>query len=120
MQRSALAWFSDHAARPPSRVRRALTLLLTVTVWERRGAVAGLVVLAVYGLAFAVVVFRHEASLSWSKAHPILDSALVAPLVFLALALLTGLELALCALTGLGAWFLLLPLVLRRRRRGLH
>ncbi len=73
--------------------------------------------LAVYGGVFAVVVFNHDASLKWSKTHPILDSVLLAPSVFLALAYLTDLALLSCALLGLAAWLLLVPFVLRRRAR---
>lgn len=60
-------------------------------------------------------MLRHEALHTWSKAHPVFDSALFVPLVFLALASLTDLALGWCALIGVGAWLLLLPLVLRRR-----
>jgi hypothetical protein len=94
-----------------------LGVLLTVGVWDRRGTVAGFVALAVSCIVFAVGAFKHQAVVSWSNAHPILDSALLAPLVFLALASLTDLTLALCAVIGLAAWLLLLPLVLRRRER---
>lgn len=88
---------------------------MTIAVWDRRGAVAGLVALAVYGVVFAVIAVKQEAVSRWSKTHPVLDSALIAPLAFLALANVTGLAVVTCALISLGVWLLVLPLVHRRR-----
>ena len=89
---------------------------LTYTLWDRRGAIAGIVAFAIYGIIFGLGAIRHEELRAWTRAHPGADSALLIPLVFLALANSTDLSLALCALLGVAAWLALLPLTHRRRR----
>jgi len=90
---------------------------MTWAMWDRRGAVAGLVALVVYGAGFAVATLQHGRVVDWSRKHPLLDTLLLIPAGFLALAYLTRLELVWCALVGVALWAVLLPVVLSLRRK---
>lgn len=119
--RNPMAWSTGYATRPPGRTRRGLTVLIgagmTVALWERRGPVAGLVALAIYGVAFSVGAFRFEQTRTWARRHPTLDRLLSAPLLFLALAYLSHLSLIACASIAVAATAVLLLAVMRVSRR---
>ena len=115
--------FNGYAARSPSRARRALYVFvagaLTVAMWAERGWVAGLAALCVYGPLFVTPALKPDVMIRRSRS-PVLESALLAPLLFLALAYSTELALWACAAIGVAGWLLLLPvgrLVRRRRSR---
>lgn len=120
--RPALTRFNEYAEREPTRFMQILTVIVgvgtTVAMWERRGAVAGLVALVIYGVGSAHTVLRWDKTIAWSKDHPFLDGLLVVPLLFLALAYLTDLGLLLCLAIAACAGVALMPLQhwLRRRR----
>lgn len=84
--------------------------------YDRRGVWYALLAGVVYGLLFVVVGARHAQTIAWSKQHPWLDSLILIPLAFLALAMFTGLA----ALPMLGisvvAWIALIAV--RELRRG--
>ncbi|HWT93457.1 MAG TPA: hypothetical protein VN238_10705 [Solirubrobacteraceae bacterium] len=112
--------FNDFAARSPARWQQAACVLiavfLPVSAWQDRGAIVGLIAFAVYTPLFLVGAFRHARVLAWSARRPVLDAALFVPLVFVPVATLTDLSLAVCALIALGVGALLTLLVLRRTR----
>lgn len=86
-------------------------VFLTFAIWEKRGAVAGIVALVVYGLGFSFAALRYERVVAWSIKHPLIDSAFLAPFVFLACAYITDWPLGICALVGVGAWLVLLAVI---------
>ena len=112
--------FREHATwplRPGERVLSVvLAVALPVAMWDRRGAVAGIVAVFAYGAIFLVGALNQRGMATWQRRHAVLGSLLLVPLVFLAPAYLTSLSLVLCAAAGASAWIVLLPVVLRRRR----
>jgi hypothetical protein len=118
--RSALRRFDNYAARPPSAWTKvivlALAVLLPVALWEKRGAVVG-VVAVVFGAGLLVATFAHNATRAWSRRHVALDASIVVPLTFLALAYGTALALWLCLLIALVAGVALVLVAVSRRGR---
>lgn len=120
--RNPLIAFNAYAARQPSKSRQAFTVAfgigMTVAMLDKRGALAGLIALLVYGFALALGTLNHEAMMRWSHGHPRLDQLLFLPLCFLALAYNTNLELRACAAISAGALVALnaLESALRRSR----
>ncbi len=91
---------------------------LPMALAAKRGWLVGVVAAVVFG-ALAVGAFRWDRLKSWSAEHPVLDSALFGPLLFLALAYITNLSTLGCvaiAAAGGGA-ALALGGYLRARRR---
>lgn len=95
-----------------------VSVILVIALTAKRGwAVGAVAALVCGGMFFAAL--RWDRLLRWSAKHPVLDSALFGPLLFLALAYITNLPTATCfaiALAG-GAAFMGLTAVLRSRRR---
>ncbi|GAA3791402.1 hypothetical protein GCM10022226_07990 [Sphaerisporangium flaviroseum] len=106
--------------RPPTWVSLLLfpiAVLLAFAITEKRGIVLGVLAGVVYG-SLAVAGLALDRVSAWSKAHPVLDSIIMPPLLFFALAYLTPLSLIIClAITAAAAvpWFVLSTLVRRRR-----
>jgi hypothetical protein len=76
------------------------------------------VAVAVYGLISLSCLLAWERVAVWSKRHPLLDSSLVVPLLFLALAYITRIPTVFCLLIALGVGPLLVaPAYLYRRAR---
>ncbi|MGW4644622.1 hypothetical protein ACWEN6_39360 [Sphaerisporangium sp. NPDC004334] len=125
---------SEHPVPSASSVRRALDgrmppwwlglLLVPVDVYlaislaEKHGLAVGVLAAVVYGALTFVPLFFEEVT-AWSRAHPVLDGLVLVPLVFLALAYLTPLSLAMCAAVtaACGLPWPVVVTVLRRRRR---
>lgn len=89
---------------------------ITLVLYDRRG-----IALAVLGAAlwsgFLVLALRGSRGASaWSRAHPAMDAAMTVPIVFVALAYLTRLELWWCALIGVALWLVVVVLGRWRRR----
>ena len=72
----------------------------------------------VYGSIALATLLAWERTTAWSKRHPLLDSLIIVPLLFLAIAYVTSLSIGLCVLIALLAGLLLVGLsaVLRGRR----
>lgn len=113
--------FDDYAARPPALWRKVaavvLAILLPVALWDKRGAIVGVIALVVYGGVLLIATFNHSRTMTWSRRHVALDAALIVPLVFLALAYLTDLALATCVALALASGVVLVPVALWRRDR---
>ncbi len=84
----------------------------------KRGATVGIIAAVVYGSMALSTLLAWERTSAWSKQHPLLDSLIVVPLLFLAIAYLTDLSIALCLIIGVLGGLLLagISAVLRRRR----
>lgn len=112
--------FNDRAAKPPRRWQQVLAvvlaILLPVALWDKRGAAVGIVALFVYGGVSLLAAFKHDDVLAWSRRHPALDSLMIVPLAFLALAYLTDLGLGLCAAISVAAGLMLVSVAGWRRR----
>jgi uncharacterized membrane protein (DUF2068 family) len=111
--------FDERARQPPGTWRKVfyvvLAIALPAAVWAQRGAVVGVVALAVYAGIFLMGAFGHDALLGWSARHVALDALLIVPLAFLALALCTGWPVGLCVLIAVAAGAVLVPVAARRR-----
>jgi hypothetical protein len=72
----------------------------------------------VYGSIALATLLAWERTTAWSKRHPLLDSLIIVPVLFLAIAYVTSLSTGLCVLIALLAGLLLVGLsaVLRGRR----
>ncbi|WP_157251917.1 hypothetical protein [Patulibacter americanus] len=86
----------------------------TIELHERRGLALAVVGALMWGALLAAMV-RGTDMTAWSRAHPVVDSAVMVPVTFVALAYLTHLALGWCALIGVALW--LVALVLGRWRR---
>lgn len=95
-----------------------LTCLITASMASTRGVAVALFAAVVYGGLFVAGGVSADRTRAWSRRHPWLDGAILAPLLFLALADCTHLALLACALVGLGAYAISVPLILVRRRGG--
>ena len=94
--------------------------LCVAIVWamtDERGWVMGIVAGLVYvPLAISMLVWDRFSG--WAKAHPLLESLVQLPIVFVALALITAMPLWVCAVVGLtlGALLVGLSAYMRHRR----
>lgn len=117
--RKPLRVFNEYAARPPSRWQRVAAVVLAVALplalWDKRGPAVGIVALVVYGSVFLIAAFNHRRMRAWSRRHVALDSLLIVPLIFLMLALVTNLSLALCVAIAAAAGAVLVPFMVWRR-----
>jgi hypothetical protein len=111
------SWRLRWGRRFRPRWRLALLILLcaglTVTLWERRGVLAGLVAFAAYGLLVALDLYRRGTGAGWfgratglTRRHPVMDAVLgpvwVGALAFCAIALVSDRPLRGCLV--LAAW----------------
>jgi hypothetical protein len=95
-----------------------LGVLVGAGVANERGDAVGLPAAAFYAGLFAIGVLRWDELVAWGKRHPVADRAVMAPLMFFTLALLTELPLLACAGLGVLAAVLLVVVdALRRRGR---
>lgn len=69
----------------------------------KRGWAVGAAAALVYGALAITSILSWERLKAWSSEHPVLDSALFGPLLFLALAYITSLPTATCILIALVA-----------------
>ena len=117
--RGPLRAFNDYAAKPLSTWLKVVIVMAAVAgslaVWEKRGAVVGVLAFLVYGGAFLMTAFNHRGTVAWSRRHVALDATLIVPLTFLALAYITTLSLWLCAVIGLAAGAVMVPVAVWRR-----
>ncbi len=91
---------------------------VAVSLADKRGAIVGTVAGVVYGLP-GLYLLAWQRMAGWSTRHRLLDSLLVVPLLFLALAYLTKLSDGVCLLIALlgGLPLVGLGAALRHRRR---
>jgi hypothetical protein len=107
--------------QPPTWFRLLSALALTAVaagLATKRGATVGIIAAVVYGSIALATLLAWERTTAWSKRHPLLDSLIIVPLLFLAIAYVTSLSIGLCVLIALLAGLLLVGLsaVLRGRR----
>ncbi len=95
-----------------------LAILLPLALWDKRGIIVGVLAFIVYGGVFLVAAFDHRRTTAWSRRHFGLDSALIVPLAFLALAYLTDLALVVCLALAFAAGAVQVPVALSRRSGG--
>ncbi len=102
-QQKAARWLTGRA-EPPTWFR-LLGFLLLIAVAAglavKRGAVVGTVAAVVYGWVGLTTLLAWQRTTHWSKRHPLLDSLLVVPLLFLAIAYITKLSTGICLLIAL-------------------
>jgi hypothetical protein len=93
-----------------------IAVYLTVSLTEKHGLAVGVLAGVVYGGLALVALFFNQVR-AWSKAHPVLDSLVIIPLIFLALAYVTPLPLLMCAaVTAVcGLTWLVIAALIRRR-----
>jgi hypothetical protein len=113
-------WFTG--SKPPTWVRLGSCLALTAAaagLFAKRGVAVGTVAVVIYGSLTLSCLLAWERVRDWSKRHPLLDSLIFVPLLFLALAYVTKLSTALCVLIALiaGPPVAVLAFVRRRRAR---
>lgn len=117
--RGPLRAFNDYASRSPRTWQKVVAVVMAVALplalWDKRGALVGVLAFLVYGGVFLTAAFNHGASLAWSRRHVALDGAFIVPIAFLALAYLTTLSLWLCALIALAAGAVLVSVAVWRR-----
>jgi threonine/homoserine efflux transporter RhtA len=89
---------------------------LAAQLWPTRGPVIGVIAVVFYGALFAIALSKPKRLKAWSRRHPALDAAILAPVTFLALCLF-DIPLVLCAVIGATAGAVLVAFVLWRRRR---
>ena len=100
----ALRWFNDMASNPPSWMRWAyvpISALVAVAAMQQRGWLFGTVAAVMFvggGLAMAL---NPGGVINWSRDHPKSDGAILGPLLFFALAVVTSLSLWWCLLGGM-------------------
>jgi hypothetical protein len=93
-------------SRPPVWVRLGSCLALTAAaagLFGKRGVAVGTVAVVVYGSLTLSCLLAWERVRDWSKRHPLLDSLIFVPLLFLTLAYVTRLSTAICVLIALAA-----------------
>ncbi|WP_248962916.1 hypothetical protein [Sphaerisporangium perillae] len=97
-----------------------IDIYLTIALTEKHGLAVGILAGVVYG-SLTLVSLAYNRVVAWSKAHPLLDSLILLPLVFLALAYLTPLSLVMCAVitAACGVPWLALTTFARRRHKDL-
>jgi MFS superfamily sulfate permease-like transporter len=112
------SWITGRS-KPPTwfRLIGCLALIAVAAgLVAKRGVVVGVVAAVVYGLIGLSQLLAWERMTDWSKRHPLLDSLIIVPLLFLAVAYFTKLSVAICVLIALLAGLLLVALGLVRRR----
>ncbi|MFC4533958.1 hypothetical protein [Sphaerisporangium dianthi] len=115
-----VGWLGVDWRRPPRWLGLLLLpgdVYLTARLTEKHGLAVGVLAAVVYGgLTFMPLFFERVSA--WSKAHPVLDSLVLIPLIFLALAYLTPMSLAMCAAitAACGLPWAAVTIAVRRRR----
>lgn len=108
--------------RPPATWQKiaavALTVLLPLGLWDKRGATVGIVAVVVYGGMLLLVAFNYSGTIAWSRRHVVLDALVAIPLAFFALAYLTELALPACMGIAVAVGLLLVAVAVRRHRDG--
>jgi hypothetical protein len=89
---------------------------VAVELYDRRGVAVAVVGGLVWATLLVWTVRGSSRTIAWARAHPGLDRALTAPLIFTSLAYLTRLELWWCALIGVAVWLSVVVLGRWRRR----
>lgn len=112
--------FADYAFRPPTAWMKAFLVVgaiaLPAGVWERRGAVVGVLALLVLGGFLIGIAFSQDRMLAWMDRHPVLGVPVLLGTVFFALAHLGPLSLAACAALTLPLGVVMVAGEIRRRR----
>jgi ribose/xylose/arabinose/galactoside ABC-type transport system permease subunit len=91
-----------------------LPLAISAALWDKHGPALALAALVVVGWIVLPSTFSHRATLAWSRQHVVLDGLLIAPLLFLVLAMLTSLSLGVCAAVAAVIAVTFLPVAVRR------
>lgn len=94
-------WLTGRA-QPPMWFRLLSVVALTAAaaaLGVRRGVAVGIIAAVVYGSGALACAAAWQRTVAWSKQHPLLDSLLIVPLLFLAVAYLTDLPIGLCVVT---------------------
>jgi hypothetical protein len=114
------SWITGRS-RPPVWFRLIGCLGLTAAaagLFAKRGVVVGVVAVVVYGLLSLSYLLAWERVRDWSKRHPLLDSLVIVPLLFLALTYGTRLSTVICVLiAAIAGPLLAAPAYARRRAR---
>jgi len=94
-----------------------LSALLAVPgAWQARGPLVGGIELLGFTLAGVSALAPRRVQRWWWR-HPILDSALMVPLMFVALAVILRLSLWVCLVVALLTGVVMAPVAVRSRRR---
>ena len=102
--RRAIRWFNDMASNPPSWMRWAyvpLAALMAFAAMQQRGWLIGIVAAVMFVGGGLTMALNPGGAISWSRNHPKSDGAILGPLLFLALAVVTSLSLWWCLLGGM-------------------
>ena len=86
-----------------------LAVTLSLVVGHKRGAAVGILAIFVYGGVFLAPVLDRRGFVAWSQRHVVLDGLLLAPLLFLVIALATSLSLGLSIAIAIVATLVLMP-----------
>lgn len=116
-QQKAARWLTGRA-EPPTWFRLLGCLVLIAVaagVAVKRGAVVGALAAVVYGWIGLSTLLAWQRTANWEKRHPLLDSLLVVPLLFFAIAYITNLSTGICLLIALLAGLVLVGLGAARR-----
>ncbi|GIE56786.1 hypothetical protein Aoc01nite_21880 [Actinoplanes octamycinicus] len=93
-----------------------LAAMMARTMADRRGLALGLFAFVFFGTVFAIGVLRPDSVRRWSVRHPVLDSAVIVPAVFVALLLIPVLPWWGAAVLAVVVGLIGVPLMVRRRR----
>lgn len=114
------SWITGRS-KPPVWFRLICCLSLIAAaagVFAKRGVVVGVVAVIVYGLLSLSCLLAWERVRDWSKRHPLPDSLVIVPLLFVALAYVTRLSTVICILiAAIAGPLLMAPAYARRRAR---
>ncbi len=108
-------------AQPPAWFRLVGAVGLTAAALglvAKRGAAVGIIAGVIYGSIGLATLLAWEQTTAWSKGHPLLDSLIIVPLLFLTVAYITNFSVGMCVVISLLAGLLLVGLsaALRSRR----
>jgi len=93
-----------------------LTLTVVLEAWRVRGPLVGGIALLVFTLLGVSALAPRRVQVWWRR-HPILDSSMVVPLMFLALAVVLRLSLWVCLVVALLTGSVMVPVATRSRPR---
>ncbi len=112
-------WLTGRS-KPPTWFRLLGFLIMLVAIVEiffKRGIAVGIVAAVVYGHLALLALLRWERMKIWSKHHPVLDSLLVVPLIFLAVAYISKIPTLICLLIAIPGGLLFIGINWARRSR---
>jgi hypothetical protein len=92
------------------------TLAAVVAAWRARGPLVGGIALLVFTVVGVLALAPRRVRGRWRR-HPILDSSMVVPLTFLALAVVLFLSLWVCLVVALLSGGVMVPVSMRSRPR---